>query len=335
MKLKALAAGILAGTLLLSGCGGAATGNEDAVGKDGKVDLSKVTLVVGDQKGTSAQALLRAAGLDHTPYRIEWKEFTSGPPILEALNAGAVHVGMVGNTPPLFAAAAGGKFKVVSATSYTAKGDVILVPKGSPLKSVSDLKGRTVAVAEGSSANYDLLAQLDKAGLKYGDVKVQNLQPADALAAFSSSHVDAWATWEPYASQAEVDNGARVLATGEGLLNGLNFQVASDDAIGDTATSAALQDYLNRITKAQLWASDHQQEWSKVWAEQTGLSPQITLAAAKNRPVTAVPVDDSVVASEQKMADAFTGAGLIPDSVDVSGYFTDKYADATSGSAVR
>jgi sulfonate transport system substrate-binding protein len=338
MKSKALAgpiAGILAATVLLAGCGGDATGNEDAVGDDGKVDLSKVTLIVGDQKGTSAKALLTAAGLEDTPYKIEWKEFTAGPPMLEALNADAIHVGMVGNTPPIFAAAGGGTFKMVATASYTGKGDTILVPKDSPIQSVADLKGKEVAVAEGSSANYNLLAQLDKAGLKYSDIEVQNLQPADALAAFSNGHVDAWAVWDPYTSQAVVDEGARVLADGDGLVNGLNFQVASQSALDDPATTEALRDYVNRITKAQVWSSEHQDEWATVWAEQTGLSEQVTLAAAKNRPVSPQPIDQSVIDSEQEMADTFTENGLIPDEVDVSSFFTDEFAEDTTGDSVE
>lgn len=335
MRLKALAAGVLAGSLLLAGCGGAATGNEDAVGDDGEVDLAKATLIVGDQKASSARALLAAAGLEDTPYEIDWKQFTSGPPLLEALNADAIHVGMVGNTPPIFAAAAGGTFKMVAAASYSGRGDALLVPRDSPIKEVSELAGKKVAVAEGSSANFNLLAQLEAAGLEYDDIEVQNLQPADALAAFSNGHVDAWAIWDPYSSQAVLDEGARVLANGEDLVNGLNFQVASQAALDDPATTAALEDYLTRITKAQLWASEHREEWSKVWAEQTGLAPAITLAAAKNRPVTPVPVDQSVVDSEQAMADAFTDAGLIPEPVDVSAFFTDRFAGATTGDAVR
>ncbi len=338
MNLKKLAvplAGILAATLVLAGCGDDKTGNEDAVSDSGKVDLSKVTLIVGDQKGTSAKALLTAAGLEDTPYQIEWKEFTSGPPMLEALNANAIHVGMVGNTPPIFAAAAGGTFKMVATAAFTGKGDTILVPKDSPIQSVADLAGKTVAVAEGSSANYNLLAQLDKAGLKYSDIDVKNLQPSDALAAFSNGHVDAWAVWDPYTSQAVVDEDARVLADGDGLVNGLNFQVASKAAIDDPATTAALKDYLTRITKAQIWSSQHREDWSKVWAEQTGLSTDVTTAAAKNRPVTPTAIDQSVIDSEQEMADAFHDNGLIPDEVDVSSFFTDEFADATTGSAVE
>ena len=324
------AAGLVSAALLLTGCGGTASGNADAVKSDGSVDLSKVTLTVGDQKGTSAQALLKAAGLDDTAYTIDWKEFTSGPPLLEAVNAGAVDVGMVGNTPPIFAAAAKGRFKMVQAVTYTGKGDAILVPKGSALKSVADLKGKKVAVAEGSSANYNLLAQLEKAGLKYQDVEVQNLQPADALAAFSSGSLDAWAVWDPYTSQAVHDEGARVLTDGADLVNGYNFQVASDGAIEDTATKAALDDYLGRISKAQLWSSGHQEEWAKVWAGQTGLTPAVTLAAARQRPATIIAIDQTVIDSEQEMADTFYDNGLLPEKVEVADYFSDAFNKTTT-----
>lgn len=316
---------------VLAACGGSATGNEDAVGDDGEVDLAKVTLKVGDQKGGS-KALLQAAGLlDDAPYEISWKEFTSGPPLLEALNAGSVHVGGVGNTPPIFAAAAKGSFKVVQGVTYGGEGDAIVVPKGSPAKTVADLKGKKVAVAEGSSANYSLLAQLAKAGLTIDDVEVQHLQPADALAAFSAGHVDAWAIWEPFTSQAEQEADGRVLADGRGgLMNGYAFQVASDEALDDPATEAALADYLKRIAEAQVWSETHKQEWSKVWAEETGLPPAVTLAAVKKRAPALVPIDQEVVDSEQQIADAFSDAGLIPEQIDIADWFSDEFNDDTA-----
>ena len=326
-------AGLVAGALRLAGCGGTATGNEAAVRDDGSVDLSKVTLIVGDQKGGS-KALLQAAGLlDDTEYQIEWKEFTSGPPLLEAMNGGSIHVGGVGNTPPLFAAAAKGSFKVVQGATYGGQGDAILVPKDSPVKSVADPAGKSVAVAQGSSANYNLLAQLDAAGVSYSDIKVQNLQPADALAAFTAGHLDAWAIWEPFTSQAELDAGARVLADGSKLANGYTFQVASDDALDDPATKAALQDYLGRIAQAQLWSQTHKEEWAKVWAQETGLPEEVTLAAVKKRDVQLVPIDQTVIDSEQQMVDAFAANKLVPAKFDVAPYFTDEFNDDTTGKA--
>ncbi|VXB64466.1 hypothetical protein NOCARDAX2BIS_290015 [Nocardioides sp. AX2bis] len=244
-----------------------------------------------------------------------------------------MHVGGVGNTPPLFAAAAGRDFQVVQAATYGGRGDAIVVPEDSDVDEVADLDGATIAVAEGSSANYHLLAQLAEAGIDYEDVEIKNLQPADALGAFEGGYVDAWAIWEPYTSQAEQDAGARVIADGETLANGYNFQAASTEAIEDEATAAALEDYVSRVAEAQVWATTHQQEWADAWSSETGLAPEITLAAVKNRDVEVVPIDDALVASEQEMADAFDGAGLIPEQVDVTPFFSDRYDESSLAAA--
>ncbi|SDR93610.1 sulfonate transport system substrate-binding protein [Nocardioides scoriae] len=320
-----LAAALLAVTLGLGGCGG--SDNADAVRDDGTVDLSKVTLTVGDQKGGS-QALLSAAGeLDDLPYDVEWKPFTSGPPLLEAVSSGAVDVGGVGNTPPLFAIDQGKKLKVVSAYSQGATGDAILVPKGSSLTDVADLEGKKVAVAKGSSANYNLLAQLDDAGLSFSDVEPVYLQPSEALAAFKGGSVDAWAIWDPFTSQAELDTGATVLSDGKGLVNGLAFQVAGDEALEDKATRAALRDFLGRLAGAQVWAAEHKSEWSRTWAEETGLSTAITDRAVEQRSYTPLPIDDEVIASEQEMWDAFAEQGQLTADPTLSDWFVTDFND--------
>jgi sulfonate transport system substrate-binding protein len=321
--LTALAVAVAA-SVALTGCG-SAWKNDAAIRDNGSVDLSKVTLTVGDQKGGS-KALLAASGdLDDLPYTVKWKSFTSGPPLLEALNAGAIDVGGVGNTPPLFAAAAKSRISVVSGATMGAEGDTIVVPKGSPITSVADLKGKKVAVAEGSSANYNLLAQLAKAGLSYQDIEVKALQPADALAAFTNKHVDAWAIWDPYTSQAELEANARILVDGSGLVNGMTFQASNPDALQDKATSAALEDYLKRLAKAQVWSNTHRDEWAEVWAKETGLAPDVTRRAVDRRTAKPTPIDSSITSSEQKMADTFVKAGLLPDKFDVNDYFTGKY----------
>jgi sulfonate transport system substrate-binding protein len=314
----------LTASLSLTACG-SKTGNEAAVLDNGKVDLAKVTLTVGDQKGGS-KALLAAAGeLKNAPYKIRWKSFTSGPPLLEALNAGAIDIGGVGNTPPLFAAAGKSKIEVVSGATMGAQGDTIVVPEDSPIKSVADLEGKKVAVAEGSSANYNLLAQLAKAGLSYHDIHVEALQPADALAAFTNHHVDAWAIWDPYTSQAELEAKARVLVDGSGLVNGMTFQAANPDALKEKATRTALKDYLARIAKAQVWSNTHRDQWAEVWSRETGLSDAVTRRAVDRRTAKPTPIGPDVISSEQKMADAFVKAGLLPEKFDVSKFFTDDY----------
>jgi sulfonate transport system substrate-binding protein len=309
--------------LLLCACGGNSAA-QTSTDTDGQGSL---TLDVGDQKGGS-EAILRAAGeLKNLPYKIKWSTFTSGPPLLEAVNAGAVDIGGVGNTPPVFAAGAGSKIKAVAAFKGTSKGDAILVPNDSKLTEPEQLKGRSIAVAQGSSANYQLVASLEAAGLSLGDVKVKYLQPADALAAFTSGKVDAWAVWDPYTSQVLLSKQGRILTTGDGITNGLTFQVAAPSALQDKEKAAAIKDYLKRLRRATAWVHDHQEEWAKVWAKDTGLPYEVALASVKRTNATriSVAVDKPLVASEQEIADTFTELELIPEKVDFGEFVDPRY----------
>jgi len=310
--------GILVVTLALSACG---TGTSATSGDD----LAKVVLKVGDQKGSS-KALLTAAGLDKAPYRIEWSTFTSGPPELEAASSGAIDVGAVGNTPPIFAAAANAKISIVSSAKGNVTSDAILVPGDSPLRSVQDLRGKNVAVAKGSSAHGQILLTLKAAGLTTKDLKLNFLQPADAYAAFTQKRVDAWAIWDPYTSQAQQEANARVLADGTGTANGYTFQVASKAALTDPGKSAAIRDYVTRIAKAEKWSDTHRDDWAKAWSADTGLATKVTTAATNAGPDLPVALNDEVVRSEQQLADTFTDDRTLTSKVDFAAFVDKRYA---------
>ncbi|WP_426362679.1 ABC transporter substrate-binding protein [Streptomyces sp. E-08] len=308
--------------LLASACSGASAAGDTST--DGKGSL---VLNVGDQKGGS-EALLRASGeLDDLPYRVKWSTFTSGPPLLEAVNAKAVDFGTVGNTPPVFAAGAGSKITVIAATHSDSAGEAILVPKGSPLRTARDLKGKSVAVAQGSAAHFLLIASLRKAGLELADVRVSLLQPADALAAFTSGKVDAWAVWDPYTSQVLLSGKGRVLSDGRGLVNGLGFQVAAPSALADKEKAKAIGDFVERLRRAQGWVFDHPEEWAQVWAKETGLPYEVALAAVKRSYGTRIPValDDAAVASEQEIADTFVKLRLVPRTFRFADYVDTRF----------
>ncbi|HEX2314471.1 MAG TPA: ABC transporter substrate-binding protein [Thermomonospora sp.] len=305
-----------------------ACGDSDAATDDGPVDLTRVTLRIGDQKGASIQSLLRAAGeLDGTPYRLSWSLFTSGPPILEAVNAGSVDFGAVGNTPPIFAAAARARIVIIGATELTLDGQAVVVPRNSPIRTPADLRGKKIAVAKGSSANYHLLALLKKTGIAYSDVQPQYLQPADALAALTSGRVDAWASWEPYTAQAEIQAGARIVATGQGYTNGYGFQITSRSALKDRSKTAALKDFLGRYRRALLWANEHHHEWARLWARDTGLPPAVAERAHRRRNAKIIRIDDAVIAEEQRLADAFREVRLVPGRVEIEEFFDRRFND--------
>jgi sulfonate transport system substrate-binding protein len=305
---------LLAAILFTTGCAATA-----------QTPPGEVVLKVGDQKG-NAKAVLTAAGLlNDFPYRIEWSTFTSGPPLLEAASAGAIDLGGVGNTPPIFAAAANAKIAAVGVSKGQVEADAILVPENSPLRSVSDLKGKNIAVAKGSSAHGQVLLTLRAAGLTTKDVTLNFLQPSDAYGAFTQGKVDAWAVWDPYTAQAQQEAKARVLTTGEGKSNGYGFQVAGRKALDDRGKHDAIKEYLVRYYKAQKWADTHREEWAKAWAAETGLKYEVALTAVNRNGDQVVKLDDTVISSEQELADAFTEDRTLPGKVDFAKFVDTRF----------
>src|ERR1700691_3724504 len=297
------------------------------------VDLSAVTLNIGDQKGTGAEAVLAAAGLlNALPFHVTWSDFTSGPPMLEAMASGSVDIGGVGDAPPVFAASGGEQVEIVGARQTNGDQDAVVVPKGSPITSISQLKGKKIAYGSGSSGNYNLLTVLTKAGLTTKDVTLVNLQPADALAAFTSGAVDAWDIWPPYVQQVVAQDGARVLATGAGYGSPYSFEVASKAAVADPAKAAAIKVYLATLHKAFALTAAHPTAWAAAWGKAAGLPSSVMDTAATVDATTPVAVTSAIVSSEQNLVDQFFAAGLIPTKVDISGYITSEF-NSTVGSS--
>src|SRR5581483_10389134 len=91
-----------------------------------RLAAAQEVLRVGDQKG-NAQAVMEAAGmLKDVPYKIEWKEFAAAAPLLEALGAGAIDTGLVGDAPFTFAAAANVPVKSITAIRQSREGLALL-----------------------------------------------------------------------------------------------------------------------------------------------------------------------------------------------------------------
>lgn len=346
---SAATAGLLACGLLAAACGSsgssASSAKSTSTTTDGtssstaapvaSVDVSKVTLNIGDQAGTGSETLLTAAGLiDKLPFKAKWDDFTSGPPMLQAMSSGSVDVGGVGNAPPVFAAAGGAKIAIASAVKANPASGAVLVPKGSSITSVNQLKGKKIAVAQGSSANYQILAVLNKAGISVKDVDLDYLQPAAGLAALTSGSVAAWAVWSPYIEQAVGQDGARVLVDLKPYGQQYSFEVASRAALANPAKAAAIRDYVKLLNEAYEWSATHTQAWAKVWAKATGLPASIMLQAAKDDTEIPTPITSSVIAAEQDLVAAFYKAGLIPRSFDFSAYsysgFNDLYSTSSS-----
>jgi sulfonate transport system substrate-binding protein len=275
------------------------------------VSLKGITIRVGGQTD-GLRALLVASGvLQGKQYALKWSTFTSGPPLLEALQAGRIDLGGVGNTPPVFAAATRANFRLVAAVQQRRRaGDELLVRSDSSIRSVKDLKGKRIAYTRGSSGHGFLVQALARAGLSTKQVTLVDLTPGDSLAAFSSGSVDAWATWEPFISIA--GGSARVLPAGSGYAaSGLAFVAARNGFLADVRSRTAVRDYLVRLRRGLAWGATHQAAWAKAFNQESGLPEATALTAIRKTLVDLVPATAGVVSSEQKLADALAKAGAV------------------------
>jgi sulfonate transport system substrate-binding protein len=271
---------------------------------------------VGYQKtGVLVIARQRAALEEHfAPQGIEvkWIEFSSGPPMMEAMNVGSVDYGAVGDSPPVFAQAAGAAIAYAAGQPIT-NGQGILVPKDSPIRSITDLKGKRVGFTKGSSAHNVVVQTLEKAGLTYADITPVYLTPPDAGPAFANGGIEAWAIWDPYFAIGETKQNGRILINAREVTKTNSFYIANRDFARNHG--AILQQIVDVTTAAGQWAEQHRDEVAKSLAAITGVPLDIQTVAANRANFVIGAVTDEIVATQQGVADRFHKLGLIPKPI--------------------
>ena len=267
-------------------------------------------LAVAKDQGV-VESALKPLGLE-----VRWVEFSYGPPLLEALGLGAVAFGQTGDAPPIFAQAAGADIVYAAAQPKGGSGSAILLPPGSEIRTLADLKGRRVAFANGSSAHNLVVAALEKAGLSYRDIEPVTLAPADAAAAFSRGSVDAWTVWDPYFAIAEAGAGVRVLAQAAEITPTNNFFLANRAvAQAQPAAVAAIVAVLGQVAT---WCEGNRGSVAASLSRATGVPLDPMQRAVGRIRFTIAPMAPEVTAEQQRIADRFHGIGVLPRPVRVA-----------------
>ncbi len=305
MKRLLLALGML---LSLAACGRGA-------------DSGRETLHVGSQRGGTKAVMLASGALDGAPYAVEWSEFPAAQHLLEAIGGGAVDIGLVGDAPFMFAYQSGSRIQAVGAQYVKERPRAALalvVPAGSPARTLADLKGKTIATTRGSIGHHLVIRALAVAGLPADWVTFSFLSPGDAKAAFSSGAVAGWSVWTPYLATA-LKEKARIVVDGHDLVTGYGFEVANDDAIA--GKPALLADFLKREAKGLAWAHANPDAYAAVLAKETGLPLEIARDYAFKNGRVSVPIDDAVIADQRRVLDDFRNAGAIAGKRDLAAAF--------------
>ncbi|MGZ2748161.1 sulfonate ABC transporter substrate-binding protein [Burkholderia stagnalis] len=247
---------------------------------------------------------------------VQWLEFPAGPQLLEGLNAGAIDVGTVGETPPIFAQAGGVDFVYLGHEPPAPRGEAIVVPPDSPIRTVAQLRGKKVAFNRGSNVHYLLVKALEHAGLAYTDIQPIYLTPADARAAFVQRSVDAWVIWDPYLAAAERQLNARVVANGEGLVRNTQYYLAARKYAA--AQPQVLRALLDEVDAVDRWGRDHVPEVAVQLSPLVGLDAPTLEIALKRAGYGVQPITDEALAYQQNIADTFSTLKLIPAKVTVA-----------------
>lgn len=277
------------------------------------------TLRIGYQKyGTLV--LLKAKGslekrLAEQGIEVQWTEFPGGPQLLEGLNVGSIDFGTTGEAPPIFAQAAGADLLYVAHEPPAPTSEAILVPEDSALKSVSELKGKKIALNKGSNVHYLLVRALEDAGLKYGDITPVYLPPADARAAFERGSVDAWVIWDPFQAAAEHQLQARTLRNGEGLVANHQFYLAARPYAEKHPEVVSV--LVEEIRSVGGWIRQNSAEATQQVAPLLGLAPEITRTAVERQAYGAQLITPDVVEAQQQIADTFSDLKLIPKRLSI------------------
>ncbi|RZI21267.1 ABC transporter substrate-binding protein [Pseudomonas sp. 770NI] len=281
-------------------------------------------LRVANQKST-IKALLEASGeSQNVPYEIKWSEFPSASPLGEALNAGAVDVGALGDAPYVFALGAGASIKVISIIHAEGRNTTaLLVPKDSPIKTAADLKGKKIVTGRGSIGHYLAIKALNDAGLTTQDVQFIFLLPAESRLVLDNGTADAWATWDPYTTVVTSQSNARVLVSGKHLLSNHLYFAATGQAIADKRVQ--LDDFVARIDRAYAWANTHPEQYAAAQAKITGLPLAVHIEVAKDTHLSPVTIDDTVIHGLQATADTYVKEGLLSKHIDVSQGFDSSF----------
>ncbi|WP_051378628.1 PhnD/SsuA/transferrin family substrate-binding protein [Derxia gummosa] len=293
---------------LLAGCGRSAAPQFDGV-----------TLRLGDQQGMTRLLADAADALAGLPYQVEWITFPSPPPLFEAFRGGHVDFTYTNDILALVAATNGLALRLVAASAGEVGGIGIVVPAGSPIRSVADLRGRDVIVStvRGGIADWLLQGALAEAGVDPREVNVSYALQNDALTAFQTGRVQAWATNDPQLFIAQ-QSGGRLLRDGTGINSGRGIFVASVEALGQAGKRAAIADLLGRLARAREWANSHLDEFALAYVKRVRFEPEVARAMVGRGRVTLGPLDDSVVAELAALDRKLVERGVVAKAIDVN-----------------
>ncbi|GGP15604.1 aliphatic sulfonate ABC transporter substrate-binding protein [Oceanobacillus neutriphilus] len=294
----------------------AACGNDSAsdAAEDGE------TIRLGYQKGNTMN-LLKAHGtldeaLNEAGYNVEWREFSMGAPLIEALNTNNIDFGHSSDVHSVLMQSGGHNVNYVASESPYPEGVALLAREGSDIETLEDLKGKVVGVTNGGNQHYLLLESLKQAGIGWDEVDMKFYKDAsEGLIAFSNDEFDVFGIWDPFYAIVEDQNETHMILDGTDLIENRTFYLARDNFAEEQPE--ALTIILEELENMDEWANEEKREAAEILADELGLEPEPLEVANERRHFGVQKMTKEVIANQQQLADTFYEAGLIDNEISV------------------
>ncbi|MBI1245416.1 MAG: aliphatic sulfonate ABC transporter substrate-binding protein [Alphaproteobacteria bacterium] len=284
---------------------------------------------IGDFHGTSITAVANKLDL-WKKYKLDAdiKGFTNGPIQIQALGAGDLDFGYIG--PGALWLPMTGKAKIIAMNVVGFSDRVIGQPN---IKKMEDLRGKTVAVPEGTSGDMLLRLALAKAGMKLDDVKRLTMDPSTVVTAFASGQVDGAGIWYPHVAtlKSRIPNLNELFSNEDALpANSFPSCFVMRNELADPKNAALVDAFVRVVKEANDYRKGHVEqavEWTAAMlgAPKANLEAESKLAKYYSSAELAQLSDNGTVQSWLKgMNDMFKTFNRVPESVDPNSYYLGK-----------
>ncbi|MBG7542810.1 ABC transporter substrate-binding protein, partial [Pseudomonas aeruginosa] len=278
MRLRAILASL---ALALTSLGAQAETIRVAIGtQDTTINCAAGGLLIREL-GLLEKYLPRDGRYKDADYRVEWKNFTSGAPLTNEMVAGKLDFGAMADFPGTFngvAFAAAGKrslFISVLSGSTRGSGNGIVVPSGSPVQSLAELKGQTISVPFASTAHGMLLRAVAAQGWDpQRDVTIIAQPPEIAGSALQANKIAAHADFVPFAELFPNRGFARKIYDGS-QANAPTFHGALVDAAYAERYPEVVVAYLRASIEANRLLAAEPEKYSELIEKVTGIEAEV------------------------------------------------------------
>ena len=138
-------------------------------------------------------------------------KFTAGPPFFAAFQSESIDIGFLGIQPATTGIAQGIPIRIVAIENDAAGAEGLVARTDSGIRSLADLKGKSVATKRGSSAHTALLKGLEFAKIPQSDVRIVDIDVTALMPAFTKGDVPAAWYWEPWMGLLKRNGGVLIV----------------------------------------------------------------------------------------------------------------------------